>query len=194
MLSDGASSVSGMTTAERAQMLQKIADEATVMVRQGGGSVRLALGNAEIGRLDVAISLNDDRVDLRVMAATDHVRDMINKELPALKDALSVQSLNLGSVEVGVGGGQHKFAEQSGNFFGQQSRNFQDQWQGASQQGFAFGGGMNQERRFAGNAGQKISDISRMARRSTLATPVSSARPYGSALNANVSSQIQVLI
>jgi len=121
-----------MTAADRQQLLQKISDSATMMIREGGSSMRMALGTPELGKLDVAISLSQDRVDVRIMAANDQVRDLLNREVPRLRDSLGLQNLNLGSVEVGVGGGQHNFT-QSGGF----SQNWSNgnggmgQWEGS---------------------------------------------------------------
>ena len=103
-----------MTPADRQQLLQKIADNAQMMIREGGSSIRMDLGTPELGKLDVAISLSQDRVDVRIMAASDQVRDLLNRELPKLRESLGIQNLNLGSVEVGVGGGQHNFSGSGG--------------------------------------------------------------------------------
>jgi hypothetical protein len=93
-----------MTPEQRANMVQNVIDRATVLVKDGGGTVRLDLGSPELGHLEMAIKMQDDRVDLRVMTASDRVRDVVMADLARLRDALQVQNVQLGNVDVGVGG------------------------------------------------------------------------------------------
>lgn len=93
----------GMTTAERADMAQKVLDNATFLMRQGSGSVRLDLSNANVGPLEVAINLADNKVDIKVFTESDPVREAMIADLSRLKDALQTQNVNLNHVEVGVG-------------------------------------------------------------------------------------------
>jgi flagellar hook-length control protein FliK len=68
--------------------------------------VHLDLGSRELGNLEMAISMNDDRVDLKILTASDRTRDLLAGELNRLRDALTVQNVQLGQVDVGVGGRQ----------------------------------------------------------------------------------------
>jgi hypothetical protein len=93
----------GMSTAERVEMAQKVLDNATFLMRQGSGSVRLDLSNASVGPLEVAINLADNKVDIKVFTESDPVREAMIADLGRLKEALQTQNVNLNQVEVGVG-------------------------------------------------------------------------------------------
>ncbi len=121
-----------MSPQERADMMQKIVERATYLAKDGGGVVRLDVGNAEIGRMELAVKMVDgDRVDLKILASSDRAREMMTDGLSKLRDALSAQHVQLGKVEVGVGGKQPQH-EPHGGFSGfaggfQQNQNHQQQ-------------------------------------------------------------------
>ena len=93
-----------LPTSERAQLVQNIMDKATSMIKNGGGSINLNLDHIGLGSLEMAVNLKDERVDLKIMTSSDRVRDLVANELAGLRDALTVQKLDLGSVDVGVDG------------------------------------------------------------------------------------------
>jgi hypothetical protein len=95
-----------MTPADRANLMQQVIDRATVMSKDGGGVARLDLGSPELGRLELAVKMQDDRLDLKIMTSNDRVRDAMLADLTRLRDALVVQNVKLGDVDVGVGGRQ----------------------------------------------------------------------------------------
>lgn len=92
-----------MSTAQRAEMVQKVMDSASYLVRQGTGSVKLDLSSAETGALQIAISLQDNKVDIKVFTESDPVREAMVADLSRLKESLQAQNVNLNHVEVGVG-------------------------------------------------------------------------------------------
>ena len=96
----------GLSPQQRFQIMQKVMNHATMMVREGGGTVRLDLGSPELGSMQVAINMNKDQMDMRVITSSDRVREAMMAELGQLKNALSVQNVRLGNVEVGVQGRQ----------------------------------------------------------------------------------------
>jgi len=96
----------GLSPQQRTQIMQKVLNHATMMVKEGGGTVRLDLGSSELGSLQMAINMNRDQVDMRVITSSDRVREVMMAELNQLKNALSVQNVRLGNVEVGVSGRQ----------------------------------------------------------------------------------------
>jgi hypothetical protein len=167
----------GLALAEenRAELLQKLVDKAQMVIKEGGGSVRIDLGSPEMGRLELAVNLNQDRVDVKILTASEHVREMLNREMPRLRESLAVQNLNLGSVEVGVGGGQHQFS-QSGHE--QQTGSQWNGWQGGGFEGFGRGSGAFDGRRRDESLAQvaqgtaRISRIpAQMARSSVISAP-----------------------
>ena len=60
------------------------------------GAMRLDLSSPETGNLEITVRLNQNReVDVRVMAGSEELREMITRELPQLKASLGEQNLQL---------------------------------------------------------------------------------------------------
>jgi len=118
-----------LPTSERAQLVQNIMDKATSMIKNGGGSINLNLDHIGLGSLQMAVNLKDERVDLKIMTSSDRVRDLVANELAGLRDALSVQKLDLGSVDVGIEGKEGKEDSRAfqNNDQQQQRKQFQEQ-------------------------------------------------------------------
>lgn len=79
-----------------------ILEKSQILLKDGGGSLRIDLGTEHLGSIDLAIDVQDETLRLRISAESDRARDMIAQELPALRQALMDQSLDLKTVEVGV--------------------------------------------------------------------------------------------
>lgn len=107
----------------RAHTMQKVIEKAQMMVKEGGGSLRLDVASPELGKIDLAVKVHNNQVELRLLSDAPRIREMLTEELPKLREALATQNLNLKNVEVGVGGGNQwsqNFAHggwaQGGNF------------------------------------------------------------------------------
>jgi flagellar hook-length control protein FliK len=116
-----------MTPQQRTDFIQKVLDQATASIKDGShGTVKIDLGSSELGHIEMAVSMQNEKLDLKIMTASERTRDLLAGELNRLRDALSVQNVQLGQVDVGVGGrhpqqqhsGQHNpfqgFANQGG--------------------------------------------------------------------------------
>ncbi|MCX6108913.1 MAG: flagellar hook-length control protein FliK [Proteobacteria bacterium] len=119
----------------RFDLMQKVVNHATMLVKQGGGTVRLDLSSPEFGPLELALNMNKDKIDLRVLAGSDRARDAIAADLNQLKGALAIQNVQLGKVEVGVSGrqpqSQQQFTGMNQQGGGQQmGGRSQDEWRG----------------------------------------------------------------
>ncbi|SMF66984.1 flagellar hook-length control protein FliK [Pseudobacteriovorax antillogorgiicola] len=84
------------------QVRKLILDKAQMMLKEGGGSIKVDLGTPSLGQLDLAIDVSNDAIKLRITAESDRAREMIAQELPALRQALLDQSLDLKTVEIGL--------------------------------------------------------------------------------------------
>ena len=134
---ESSASVSGKTfdvggakpVQDNIQLVQEIMDKATALIQKGGGSMKLNMNSQDLGRIDLAVQLSDNRVDLKILTQSDKVRDLIAADIAGLRENLGVQNIQLGNVDVGVGERQ-----QSGFDMGQQQREFSD-WQDQQQQG-----------------------------------------------------------
>jgi HSP20 family molecular chaperone IbpA len=101
-------------------LASKILGHAQMMLKNGGGSMRLDVEAPGIGKVDVAINLNNNQLDVRIITASEQARDMISKEVLGLRDGLTQQGINLRGLEVGKAGesSPRNFAGQ-GQQFGQ---------------------------------------------------------------------------
>lgn len=94
---------------------QKIMQHANMMIKDGGGSMRMDIDAPGMGKIDLAIQLNNNQLDVRILTPNEQVRDIINKELSGLRDGLGQQGISLRTVEVGhAQQGSQQFA--GGNF------------------------------------------------------------------------------
>lgn len=105
----------------RETLAQRILGQAEVMFKNGGGSMRMDVEAPGIGKVDVAINLNNNQLDVRIITASDQARDIITREVAGLRDGLTQQGLNLRGLEVGKAGesSSRNFAGQGGQHFGQ---------------------------------------------------------------------------
>jgi flagellar hook-length control protein FliK len=117
-------SLMDVPTPEHASLPQKIMDNASMLVKDGGGSIRLDFTTAEFGKVDVAIDVKGDQVDVRILSPHESTRDAIALELNRLKDSLGSHNLNLGKVEFGLA--NHNQSSNSGHQQNQQFAAFQD--------------------------------------------------------------------
>lgn len=105
----------------RESLAQKILGQAEMMFKNGGGAMRMNMEAPGIGKVDVAINLNNNQLDVRIMTVTDQARDIISREVAGLRDGLTQQGLSLRGLEVGKAGeaSSRNFAGQSNQSFGQ---------------------------------------------------------------------------
>jgi hypothetical protein len=101
------------------KQLQDIFDNSSMLIKEGGGSIRLDLGSKDTGPLDLALDIRDNTVELRIVTHSDQAREALVQELPRLREFLQNQNLNLEKVEIGLSYGS-AWSESSGN--GQQKR------------------------------------------------------------------------
>ncbi|MBI3075664.1 MAG: flagellar hook-length control protein FliK [Deltaproteobacteria bacterium] len=73
-------------------------------VREGKSQVTLQLHPESLGRLQLQITLEDQRLQTRIVTESPLVRDLITAQEPGLRDALRGQGLTLEGLSVQVGG------------------------------------------------------------------------------------------
>lgn len=100
---------------ERSPTMQQIFERASFLARDGGGIINLDINSPEIGQIELAVNINNDRLDLRIITENEKARDIISAEINQLRDSLITQNLQLGSAEVGVG---RRDQSQSNNLLG----------------------------------------------------------------------------
>ena len=108
-------------TPAKESLAQKILGQAEIMFKNGGGSMRMDVEAPGIGKVDVAINLNNNQLDVRIITASDQARDIISREVAGLRDGLTQQGLSLRGLEVGKASesSSRQFAGQGNQHFGQ---------------------------------------------------------------------------
>lgn len=79
----------------------KILQHATMMLKDGGGSMRMDFQTGGMGKIDLAINLSNNQLDVRILTPNEQTRDIINNELSGLRDGLGQKGISLRNVEVG---------------------------------------------------------------------------------------------
>ncbi|MBF0163012.1 MAG: flagellar hook-length control protein FliK [Magnetococcales bacterium] len=76
--------------------------------RAGGAEqMRISLNPRELGNLDLRVAVDgDQRVHVMITAESDATRDLLNKQIPQLREALARQNLGMGEVMVHVDDGR----------------------------------------------------------------------------------------
>ena len=63
--------------------------------------MRMDVDAPGLGKINLAINITNDQLDVRILSPNDQVRDMINKELSGLRQDLSQHGISLRNVEIG---------------------------------------------------------------------------------------------
>lgn len=80
---------------------QALAQRIVWMVGQDKQTAEIRLNPANLGPLEVKLTLHHDQASVSMLASTGAVRDALEQALPRLRDMLSQQDINLVQVDVG---------------------------------------------------------------------------------------------
>jgi flagellar hook-length control protein FliK len=88
---------------------EMLGHQVAVHLAQGGRSAQLQVNPAELGPIEMHVSLERDRTVVTFIAQDAAVREAIQESLPRLRDALGAQGLQLTDARVAAegGSGQH---------------------------------------------------------------------------------------
>lgn len=81
--------------AERDPVVRHVSRGLTAMVNQKGGSLQMRLTPAELGRLDVRMTVQGGRVDVQMTATNAATAALLEREMPALRASLESQGLTV---------------------------------------------------------------------------------------------------
>jgi hypothetical protein len=117
-------STDGANTMSKSSFAAKILGHAQMMLKDGGGSMRVNVETPGMGKVDVAINLINNQLDVRIITASEQARDMISREVSGLRDGLGQQGISLRGLEIGKAGesSARQFAGQGQQQFGQGAR------------------------------------------------------------------------
>lgn len=91
---------------------KQFADRVLVLTQQGLSSAKLHLNPAELGPLEIRISVHQDQASLSISSSHALVRDSIEQSLPRLRELLEEAGLTLADVDVNAQSQQQNQGEQ----------------------------------------------------------------------------------
>lgn len=92
--------------------LMSLSNNIRNMTPQGGGEIRVRLNPENLGELHVRVVTDGKQVGLQIQASDEKAKKILEVSMSDLRESLSRQHLNLGSIELTVG------SSQSGSFAG----------------------------------------------------------------------------
>lgn len=92
---------SGITThIQNPMWSQKMTDQVSFMLRGGYQQAEIKLNPANLGPMEIKLSINDDQASVSFITQHAPVRDAIDSAMPRLREMLEQQGLNLADVNV----------------------------------------------------------------------------------------------
>jgi flagellar hook-length control protein FliK len=97
-------------------VMEQITGRMQTVIRTGLTEVRIQLRPESLGEVSMRIRIEGDVVQARIEVQNQQVKEIMERNLPALKDALAQQNLASGSIDihVGSGNGRHSGSAQQG--------------------------------------------------------------------------------
>ncbi|WP_119710935.1 flagellar hook-length control protein FliK [Arsenophonus endosymbiont of Aleurodicus floccissimus] len=80
---------------------QKFSEYILFLSRHGSQQAELRLYPEELGNLQIQLKVLDDKAQLSIVSANQQVRQVIETNLPQLRQVLSEQGIELGQTHVG---------------------------------------------------------------------------------------------
>ena len=91
---------------------QQMTEQVSVMLRGGVQQAEIKLNPANLGPMEIKLSLNDDQASVSFVAQHAPVRDALDAALPRLREMLEEQGLNLADVDVSTQDEQQQAEDQ----------------------------------------------------------------------------------
>jgi flagellar hook-length control protein FliK len=95
--------------------MQQLADKMQSAIRQGTSEIRIQIQPESLGEVKLRIQVEAGVVSAHVQVANQEVQKIIEGNLQSLRDALSMQHLQMGSVDVNVRGDSRGNGDESAN-------------------------------------------------------------------------------
>lgn len=125
----------GDSRAEKAANIQKLMDQANVLVKRGGGEMKVQLTPEGLGPVQLKINVQDGKVDLQVSTETREAKQLVESSLHDLRNSLSQHKLSVENVKVDVGTdsqrqdqSQQRMADAQADLSREQARQFLGQF------------------------------------------------------------------
>ena len=114
------------TETEMSENIREIINKAKVMVKDGGGEMKVSLRPEGMGNVNLKVNVVGGDVRVEMITASDETRKVLERGLGELKDSLSLQKLNVDQIKVeSMQEAAEKLMEQKQE---QAERNFQERF------------------------------------------------------------------
>ncbi|MCB0362129.1 MAG: flagellar hook-length control protein FliK, partial [Bdellovibrionales bacterium] len=90
-----------MSTAQESANVKEVVDKAQVLVRNGGGEMRIKLNPEGAGEVTLKVVSDGGRVSVEMIASNSETKKMLEKGLTDLKDSFSTHRLTIDQIKVG---------------------------------------------------------------------------------------------
>lgn len=124
------------TDAEQAQNVKEVVTQANLLVKKGGGEMKVALNPEGMGQVNLKVAVNDGQVSVEMVTESNEVKKLLEKGLGDLKANLASHKLNVDNVKVDFSGeiakqfdhAHDEAQRQSAQNFMEQFRNQNQSW------------------------------------------------------------------
>jgi flagellar protein FlbC len=108
----GSSSTTAQEAVERLRDMagSELLRASNMIIRDGGGEIRLVLKPESLGSIRIRMNLVDNHIEGRIVVDNSAVKQLVDGSIDALTRALTAEGFQTGSLQVSVGG-QHADAE-----------------------------------------------------------------------------------
>lgn len=91
-----------VTQADPEAALQEVMNQARVLVREGGGEMKVQMNAEGLGNVQLKVHIQDGKVNLQMAADSHETKKMIETGLADLKSSLAAQKLSVENIKVDV--------------------------------------------------------------------------------------------
>lgn len=122
------------TEAEQAQNVKEVVTQANLLVKNGGGEMKVTLNPEGMGQVNLKVAVNDGQVAVEMVTESDEAKKILEKGLGELKATLASHKLNVDHVKVDLAGEVMKQFDHAHDEAQRQSaQNFMEQFRNQNQ-------------------------------------------------------------
>lgn len=119
---------------EQKANLEKISEQTHLLIEKGGGEMKVRLQPEGLGELHIKVAIHEGRVQVEMMADSDHSKKILEKGLADLKSNLASHKIEVGQVKVDVSRDiMQDLANQQQDAERRQAQNFMNQFRDQNQ-------------------------------------------------------------
>jgi flagellar hook-length control protein FliK len=112
----------------KAQNMQKITEQAQVLIQKGGGEMKVQLSPEGMGDVLLKVKVQDGQVGIQMTTDNHHAKKLIESSISDLKVTLADHKLNLETIKVDVADKMQDQFNQNSDFRREDAREFLSQF------------------------------------------------------------------